>query len=35
MITHDSGLAAQMPRQLHVLDGQIVADRAARSLEGG
>jgi putative ABC transport system ATP-binding protein len=34
MITHDGGLAAQMPRQLHVLDGQIVADSAARSLEG-
>jgi putative ABC transport system ATP-binding protein len=34
MITHDSGLAAQMPRQLHVLDGQIVADSAARSMEG-
>jgi ABC-type lipoprotein export system ATPase subunit len=34
MITHDSGLAAQMSRQLHVLDGQIVADSAARSMEG-
>jgi putative ABC transport system ATP-binding protein len=34
MITHDSGLAAQMPRQLHVLDGQLVADSAARSMEG-
>jgi putative ABC transport system ATP-binding protein len=34
MITHDGGLAAQMPRQLHVLDGQIVADSAARSMEG-
>jgi putative ABC transport system ATP-binding protein len=34
MITHDSGLAAQMPRQLHVLDGQVVADSAARSMEG-
>jgi putative ABC transport system ATP-binding protein len=34
MITHDSGLAAQMPRQLHVLDGQIVVDSAARSMEG-
>jgi putative ABC transport system ATP-binding protein len=34
MITHDSGLAAQMPRRLHVLDGQIVTDSGARSLEG-
>jgi putative ABC transport system ATP-binding protein len=34
MITHDGGLAAQMPRQLHVLDGQIVTDSAARSVEG-
>jgi len=34
MITHDSGLAAQFPRQLHVLDGQVVADSAARSMEG-
>jgi len=33
MITHDGGLAAQMPRQLHVLDGRIVADSAARSME--
>jgi putative ABC transport system ATP-binding protein len=34
VITHDSGLAARLPRQLHVLDGQIVADSAARSTEG-
>jgi putative ABC transport system ATP-binding protein len=34
MITHDSGLAARLPRQLHVLDGQIVADSAVRSMEG-
>ncbi|HEX6470419.1 MAG TPA: ABC transporter ATP-binding protein [Streptosporangiaceae bacterium] len=34
VITHDSGLAAQFPRQLHVLDGRIVADSAARSMEG-
>jgi putative ABC transport system ATP-binding protein len=34
MITHDGGLAARLPRQLHVLDGQIVADSAARSMEG-
>jgi putative ABC transport system ATP-binding protein len=34
VITHDSGLAARMPRQLQVLDGQIVADSAARSMEG-
>jgi putative ABC transport system ATP-binding protein len=26
MITHDGGLAARLPRQVHVLDGQIVAD---------
>ncbi|HEY3688629.1 MAG TPA: ABC transporter ATP-binding protein [Streptosporangiaceae bacterium] len=34
VITHDSGLAARMPRQLRVLDGRIVADSAARSMEG-
>ncbi|MDN3352842.1 ABC transporter ATP-binding protein [Actinomadura sp. DC4] len=34
MITHDSGLAAQMPRRLQVLDGRIVADSAAPSTEG-
>ena len=34
VITHNSGLAARLPRQLHVLDGQIVADSAARSVEG-
>jgi putative ABC transport system ATP-binding protein len=34
MITHDTGLAAQMPRQLHVLDGKIVVDSATRSMEG-
>jgi putative ABC transport system ATP-binding protein len=33
VITHDSGIAARLPRQLHVLDGQIVADSAARPLE--
>jgi putative ABC transport system ATP-binding protein len=33
MITHDGGLSAQFPRQLHVLDGQLVADSAARSTE--
>jgi putative ABC transport system ATP-binding protein len=26
MITHDAGLAAQLPRQIRVLDGEIVAD---------
>jgi putative ABC transport system permease protein len=26
MITHDTGLADQLPRQIHMLDGQIVAD---------
>jgi putative ABC transport system ATP-binding protein len=34
VITHDSGLAARFPRRLHVLDGQVVADSAARSMEG-
>jgi putative ABC transport system ATP-binding protein len=34
VITHDSGVAAHLPRQLHVLDGQIVADSATRSMEG-
>jgi putative ABC transport system ATP-binding protein len=34
VITHDSGLAAQLPRRLQVLDGRIVADSAARSMEG-
>jgi putative ABC transport system ATP-binding protein len=26
MITHDAGLAAQLPRRIRVLDGQVVAD---------
>jgi putative ABC transport system ATP-binding protein len=26
MITHDAGLAAQLPRQVRVLDGQVVSD---------
>ena len=26
VITHDSGLAARLPRQVHVLDGQILSD---------
>jgi putative ABC transport system ATP-binding protein len=34
VITHDTGLAARMPRRLHVLDGRIVADDTARSMEG-
>ncbi|WP_021596791.1 MULTISPECIES: ABC transporter ATP-binding protein [Actinomadura] len=34
VITHDGGLAAQMPRRLHVLDGRIVSDSAAREMEG-
>src|SRR3954464_7863968 len=29
MITHDGGLAAQLPRQIRVLDGQVVSDVAA------
>jgi putative ABC transport system ATP-binding protein len=28
MITHEAGLADQMPRQIRVLDGQVVADTA-------
>lgn len=29
MITHDDGLAAQLPRRIHVLDGEVVSDTAA------
>ena len=29
MITHDAGLADQLPRQIRVLDGQVVSDRSA------
>ena len=28
MITHDAGLAEQLPRQIRVLDGQVVSDTA-------
>ena len=28
MITHDAGLADQLPRQIHVLDGEVVSDLA-------
>jgi putative ABC transport system ATP-binding protein len=28
MITHDMGLADQLPRQIHMLDGQVVSDTA-------
>jgi putative ABC transport system ATP-binding protein len=28
IITHDGGLAAGLPRQVHVLDGRIVSDSA-------
>jgi putative ABC transport system ATP-binding protein len=34
VITHDGGLAARMPRRLHVLDGRIVGDSAAGTEEG-
>jgi putative ABC transport system ATP-binding protein len=35
MITHDAGLADQLPRQIRVLDGQVVSDTAgARSAPG-
>ncbi len=29
MITHDAGLADQLPRQIRMLDGQVVADTAS------
>jgi len=29
MITHDAGLAAQLPRRIRVLDGEVVADEGA------
>ena len=29
MITHDGGLADQLPRQIRMLDGQVVSDRGA------
>jgi putative ABC transport system ATP-binding protein len=35
VITHDGGLAARMPRRLHVLDGRIVADDTAPTTEDG
>jgi putative ABC transport system ATP-binding protein len=28
MITHDAALAAQLPRQIRLLDGQVVSDTA-------
>jgi len=28
MITHDTGLADQLPRQIRVLDGEVISDRA-------
>src|SRR5207302_7796166 len=28
MITHEAGLADQLPRQIHVLDGEVVSDLA-------
>jgi putative ABC transport system ATP-binding protein len=34
VITHDGGLSAQLPRQLHVLDGQVAADSGTRPPEG-
>jgi putative ABC transport system ATP-binding protein len=27
MITHDEGLADQLPRQVRVLDGEVISDR--------
>ena len=37
MITHDAGLADQLPRQIRMLDGQVVSDAigAGMSAEGG
>ena len=32
MITHDGGLADQLPRQIRVLDGQVVADTVKEAL---
>ena len=29
MITHDAGLASQLPRQIRVLDGRVVSDTEA------
>ena len=29
MITHDAGLADQLPRQIRMLDGQVVSDTAS------
>ena len=28
MITHDTGLADQLPRQIRVLDGEVISDLA-------
>jgi putative ABC transport system ATP-binding protein len=32
MITHDAGLADQLPRQIRMLDGQVVADTGRRGV---
>jgi putative ABC transport system ATP-binding protein len=29
MITHDGGLAGQLPRQIRIVDGQVVSDAKA------
>ena len=34
MITHDAGLADQLPRQIRMLDGQVVSDTAMRPTAG-
>ncbi len=34
VITHDTGLAARLPRQVQVLDGQIVADTSGLGAVG-
>jgi putative ABC transport system ATP-binding protein len=34
VITHDQGVAARMPRQIHMLDGRVTTDTAAAGLTG-
>jgi putative ABC transport system ATP-binding protein len=31
VITHDRGIAARLPRQIHMLDGRVIADKEQRS----
>jgi putative ABC transport system ATP-binding protein len=32
MITHEAGLADQLPRQIRVVDGQVVSDTVKRAV---